>query len=111
MTRYFTTIPEAVQLALQAAALGENGHVYLLDMGEPVKIKDLAAALIHLSGFRVGEEIAIEYTGVRPGEKLYEELMAQGEREARTPTKRSSSRATAISTPRGCNAPSRRSSR
>jgi FlaA1/EpsC-like NDP-sugar epimerase len=74
MRRYFMTIPEAVQLVLQAGAIGNGGEVFVLDMGEPVRISDLAEDLIRLSGLEVGGDIEISYTGVRPGEKLYEEL-------------------------------------
>jgi FlaA1/EpsC-like NDP-sugar epimerase len=76
--RYFMTIPEASRLVLQAAAIGESGQVLVLDMGEPVKIVDLARDMIRLSG-RSLDEIQIEFTGLRPGEKLYEELLADAD--------------------------------
>lgn len=78
MRRYFMTIPEAAQLVLQAGGLGGNGMVYVLDMGEPVKIVDLARDLIHLMGFSE-EEIPIQFVGIRPGEKLFEELLTAEE--------------------------------
>jgi FlaA1/EpsC-like NDP-sugar epimerase len=84
ITRFFMTIPEAVQLTLQAAVLGQGGDVMVLDMGDPVKIADLARDLVHLSGLRVGEDVDIIFTGLRPGEKLYEELFIPGERFGRT---------------------------
>jgi FlaA1/EpsC-like NDP-sugar epimerase len=79
MRRYFMTIPEAVQLLLQAAVLGHGGEVFVLDMGEPVRIVDLAADLVKLSGMQLGRDIDIVYSGVRPGEKLNEELFLGSE--------------------------------
>lgn len=77
--RYFMTIPEAVQLVLQAAVLGNSGEVLMLNMGQPIKIVDLAKELIRLSGYEVHKDIEIVYTGLRPGEKLFEELLVTGE--------------------------------
>jgi FlaA1/EpsC-like NDP-sugar epimerase len=79
MTRFFMTIPEAVQLVVQAGAIGESGHVYVLDMGEPVRIVDLADKMIRLSGKEPGADVAIEFIGPAPGEKLHEELVGDGE--------------------------------
>ena len=84
MKRYFMTIPEAVQLVLQGAALSKGGEVFMLDMGEPIKIVDLARDLIGLSGLEVGRDIDIVFTGLRPGEKLFEEMFAAGEQYERT---------------------------
>jgi FlaA1/EpsC-like NDP-sugar epimerase len=79
MTRFFMTIPEAVQLVVQAGAMGGRGQVYVLDMGEPVRIVDLAENMIRLSGKNPGTEIAIEFIGPAPGEKLHEELVGHDE--------------------------------
>ena len=75
ITRYFMTIPEACELVLEAATMGEGGEVFVFDMGESVKIVNLAKKMITLSGLRVDRDIEIKYTGLRPGEKLYEELL------------------------------------
>jgi len=79
MRRYFMTIPEATQLVIQAGTMGQSGQVMLLDMGDPVKIVDLARDMITLSGYRPDVDIRIEFRGVRPGEKLFEELRTSGE--------------------------------
>jgi FlaA1/EpsC-like NDP-sugar epimerase len=83
MERYFMTIPEATQLVLQAGTMGEGGEIFILDMGKPVKIVDLARDLIRLSGF-TEEEVRIEFSGVRPGEKLFEELSTAEEQADKT---------------------------
>ncbi len=79
ITRYFMTIPEASQLVLEAGAMGKGGEIFIFDMGESVKIYDLAKNMIKLSGLSYPEDIDIKVTGLRPGEKLYEELLANGE--------------------------------
>lgn len=84
MRRYFMTIPEACQLVLQAASMGQGGEIFILDMGEPVRIVDLARDLIALSGLREGEDIEIVFSGVRPGEKLFEELSTDSEQADKT---------------------------
>ena len=84
MRRYFMTVSEAAQLVLQAASLGKGGEIFLLDMGEPVKIVDLATDMITLSGYKPHEDIEIVFTGIRPGEKLFEELGTTEEEVDRT---------------------------
>lgn len=84
VTRYFMTIPEACQLVLDASAMGQGGEVFVFDMGESVKIIDLAKKMINLSGFKEGVDIEIKYTGLRPGEKLFEELLANNENTVET---------------------------
>ena len=84
MTRYFMTIPEASQLVLQAGAMGSGGEIFILDMGQPVRIVDLARDLITLSGLRPDEDVEIRFSGVRPGEKLYEELATDAEHADKT---------------------------
>jgi len=88
MTRYFMTIPEAVQLIIRSGSLGNGGEIFVLDMGEPVSIKQLAEDMIELSGLRPGEDIAIEVVGRRPGEKLHEELFNPYERPQPTPAEK-----------------------
>ncbi len=80
MIRYFMMIPEAAQLVIQAGAMGQGGEIFVLEMGDPVRIMDLAKDMIRLSGLRVGDDIEIEVTGLRPGEKLYEELYGSSEK-------------------------------
>jgi FlaA1/EpsC-like NDP-sugar epimerase len=84
MTRYFMTIPEASQLVMQAGAIGQGGEIFVLDMGKPMKIVDLAKELIRRNGLKVGKDIELRFSGIRPGEKLFEELA--GDNEATRPT-------------------------
>jgi FlaA1/EpsC-like NDP-sugar epimerase len=79
MKRYFMTIPEASQLVMQAGAIGQGGEIFVLDMGEPIRILDLAREMIARRGLKVGDDIEIQITGIRPGEKLYEELSCDNE--------------------------------
>ncbi len=85
VTRFFMTIPEACQLVLEAGAIGKGGEIFIFDMGEPVKIIDLAKKMVQLSGLELGKDIQIEFSGLRPGEKLYEELLATHENTLPTP--------------------------
>jgi FlaA1/EpsC-like NDP-sugar epimerase len=85
VTRYFMTISEAAQLILQAGAIGKGGEIFILDMGTPIKIADMARDLIHLSGFEPNSDIEIKFIGLRPGEKIHEELITEGEGIVRTP--------------------------
>ena len=84
MTRYFMTIPEAVQLILQATRLGKGGEIFILDMGEPIKIMELAKMVIRLAGFEPETEIPIKIIGKRPGEKIFEEVLTKDEKKRRT---------------------------
>lgn len=85
VTRYFMTIPEACQLVIHAGAMGNGGEIFIFDMGESVRIYDLAVKMIKLSGLELGKDIQIKFTGLRPGEKLYEELLANQENTVKTP--------------------------
>jgi FlaA1/EpsC-like NDP-sugar epimerase len=84
ITRFFMTIPEACQLVLEAGFMGNGGEIFIFDMGKPIKILDIAIRLIQLSGFEPYNDIGIKFTGLRPGEKLYEELFASGEEQIPT---------------------------
>ena len=84
ITRYFMTIPEACSLVLEAGTMGKGGEIYIFDMGKSVKIFEIAKRMIYLSGLRYPEDIDIKITGLRPGEKLYEELLADGENTTKT---------------------------
>jgi FlaA1/EpsC-like NDP-sugar epimerase len=84
ITRFFMTIPESCELVLEAAAMGEGGEVFVFDMGQSVKIVDLAKKMITLSGLRIDKDISIKFTGLRPGEKLYEELLSNDENTLQT---------------------------
>ena len=86
--RYFMTIPEACRLVLEAGTMGNGGEIFVFDMGEPVKIVELARRMIELSGMKVGKDIEIKYTGLRQGEKLYEELLSNHENTKETPHKK-----------------------
>lgn len=88
ITRYFMTIPEACQLVLEAGAMGDGGEIFVFDMGQPIKIADFARKMIKLSGLTVGKDIKLEFTGLRPGEKLYEELLSSEENTIPTHHKR-----------------------
>ena len=79
IVRFFMTIPEASRLVIQAGGMADGGEIFILDMGDPVKIVDLAKSMITLSGLRVDQDIKIVYTGLRPGEKMYEELLMNEE--------------------------------
>jgi len=84
ITRYFMTIPEACQLVLEAGAMGEGGEIYVFDMGDSIKIFDLAVNMIQLSGYKYPEDIDIKIVGLRPGEKIFEELLGDGENTIKT---------------------------
>lgn len=84
ITRYFMTISEACQLVLTAGAMGKGGEIFIFDMGKSIKISDVAKKMIQLSGLTLNKDISIEYTGLRPGEKLYEELLANEENTLKT---------------------------
>ena len=88
ITRYFMTIPEACQLVLTAGAVGNGGEIFIFDMGQPVKIYDLAVKMIKLSGLVLGKDIEIRFSGLREGEKLYEELLANQENTIQTDYKK-----------------------
>jgi FlaA1/EpsC-like NDP-sugar epimerase len=88
ITRYFMTIPEACRLVLEAGTMGDGGEIYIFDMGKSVKIFDMAKRMISLSGLKYPEDIDIKITGLRPGEKLYEELLASGENTVKTYNKK-----------------------
>jgi FlaA1/EpsC-like NDP-sugar epimerase len=84
ITRFFMTIPEACQLVLEAGFMGNGGEIFIFDMGSPIKILDIALNLIHLSGLEPYEDIEIKFTGLRPGEKLFEELFSENEEQLPT---------------------------
>ena len=100
MTRYFMTTPEAVALVVQSGGIGGRGDLFVLDMGEPVRIVDLAQNMIRLSGKEPGRDISIDFIGARPGEKMHEELWGDGETASTRPTTRRSSRSRGPTRPR-----------